>query len=233
MKRSEKHPVFGSLSCYGRKLPQVAMVVAIIALSGTNVWPAGHLPVGATQEGPQNNRQQTAKQDKETKTVVMGTLVNQKGLPVRGQRVELYMIVHGVARDAYGAPLKGAVNVGPNRQALGMLMFPVKSETDTTGAFSMELPNYMMVPSGVQMAGWTIVAIDASGKVRALNVKGGMVTIIPKPEETKINLGKLTLSVEALGDQFSTVEGRKDLLRAAYSGNLKPGEYDVYYFIDE
>lgn len=203
MKRSEKHPVFGSLSCSGRKLPQVAMVMAIIALSGSNVWPACHSPVGATLPEPQNNQQQTAKQDqdKETKTVVTGTLVNQKGLPVKGQRVELYMIVNGVARDTYGAPLKGAVDVGSNRQALGMLMFPVKSETDNTGAFSMELPNYMMVPSGVQMTGWTIVAIDASGKVHALNAKGEMVTIIPKPEETKINLGKLTLSLEALGEK--------------------------------
>lgn len=32
--------------------------------------------------------------------------------------------------------------------------------------------------------------------------------------------------------QISTIEGRKDLLRGVYSGNLKPGEYEVYYFID-
>jgi hypothetical protein len=201
MKRSEKHSAFRSLSCYRRELRYVAMALAIIALCGNRVWPAGHSPAGATQEEPQNNQPQTAKQDKETNTVVTGTLLNQKGLPVKGQRVELYMIVNGVARDAFGAPLKGAVNVGPNRTALGMLMFPVKSETDTTGAFSMELPNYMMVPSGVQMTGWTIVAIDSSGTVHALNAKGEMVTIIPKPEETKINLGKLTLSVEALGEK--------------------------------
>src|SRR5689334_6305214 len=32
---------------------------------------------------------------------------------------------------------------------------------------------------------------------------------------------------------ISTVEGRKDLLRAEYSGNIKPGEYVVYYFMDD
>jgi hypothetical protein len=203
MKRLEKHPALGSPSPYGGELRHVAMVGAIIALFSTNAWPAGRLPAGATQEKPQTNQQQTAKQDqdKETKTVVTGTLVNQKGLPVRGQRIELYMIVNGVARDAYGAPLKGAVNVGPNRQALGMLMFPVKSETDTTGAFSLELPKYMLVPAGVQMTGWTIVAIDASGKVHTLNLKGEVVTIIPKPEETKVPLGKLMLSVDAPGEK--------------------------------
>jgi hypothetical protein len=195
MKRSEEHPVL--LSVHRCELRQVAMVGAIIALF---ICPGRLLAVSLIQESRPNNQQQTAKQDKETRTVVTGTLVNDKGLPLKGQKLELYMIVKGVARDAYGAPLKGTVNFGSERQALGMLMFPVTSETDATGAFSLELPNYFMVPSGVEMTGWTIVAVDASKKVRPLNVKGGMLTIVPKSEEARINLGKLTVSIEALGE---------------------------------
>jgi hypothetical protein len=148
----------------------------------------------ATQEKPQNKQEQTAKDEKEPTTVIAGTVVNQRGLPVKGQTVELYMVVNGISRDAYGAPLRGAITVGPNRQILGMLMFPVKTETDATGRFSMELPRYMMVPSGVEMTGWTVVSIDASRNVSVLNSKGAMATIETKPRSNQVDLGKLTAS---------------------------------------
>ena len=133
-------------------------------------------------------------QDKETKTVVSGTLVNQKGLPVKDAALELYMVVEGVARDAYGNPLKGAINIGTNRQILSLMMFPVKTNTDAAGQYSLEMPGYFMVPSGLRLIGWTIVNIDASGKVHALNVKEEMLMIMPKPDDKKIELGKQTLS---------------------------------------
>jgi len=133
-------------------------------------------------------------QDKETKPVASGTLVNQKGLPVKDAALELYMVVEGVARDAYGNPLKGAINIGTNRQIIALMMFPVKTNTDAAAHFSIEMPTYFLVPSGLRLIGWTIVNIDASGKVHSLNGKGEMLMINPKPDETKIDLGKLTLS---------------------------------------
>lgn len=107
------------------------------------------------------------------------------------------MVVNGIARDAYGAPLRGAVTIGPNRQILGLMMFPVKSETDTKGQFSMKLPKYVMVPGGIEMTAWTIVALDTSGKAAMLTSKGEMITINSKPEAPKIDLGKLTVSPQA------------------------------------
>jgi hypothetical protein len=146
------------------------------------------------QEKSQNEQDQTAKDEKETTTVVTGTVVNQRGLPLKRQAVELYMVVNGIARDAYGAPLRDAITVGPKRQILGLLMFPVKTETDATGKFSLELPKYMIVPSGVEMTGWTVVSIDASRNVSVLNIKGAMATIETKPSSNKVDLGKLTAS---------------------------------------
>ena len=46
------------------------------------------------------------------------------------------------------------------------MMFPVKGETDAKGQFSMKLPKYVMVPGGIEMTAWTIVALDPSGKVK-------------------------------------------------------------------
>ncbi len=33
--------------------------------------------------------------------------------------------------------------------------------------------------------------------------------------------------------QVATVDGRTDLYKAIYTGTLKPGEYLVFYFVDE
>lgn len=145
--------------------------------------------------------QQEKPKEQETKTTVSGTVVNQKGLPVKAQALELYMIVEGTPRDAYGAPLKGVADLGAGRQALPVMMFPVKTTTDATGAFQMELPNYFMVLSGLRMAGWTIVAIDGPGKLHSLTNNGQVLTIMPKKEVTKIVLGRLVLSVEALAEK--------------------------------
>ena len=152
------------------------------------------LPATLSLGAGRDKRPADSNQDKETKTVVSGTLVNQKGLPVKDAALELYMVVEGVARDAYGNPLKGAIDIGTNRQIIGEMMFPKKTKTDAAGHFSIEMSAYFLVPSGLRLIGWTIVNIDASGKVHALNGKGETLMIIPKPDETKIDLGKLTLS---------------------------------------
>lgn len=185
-------------------LPSIKIVALalLMTLVVTNVWVvtrAAHPP--GRQEKSANNQQQTAKEEKEKTTVITGIIVNERGMPVKGQALELYMVVDGIARDAYGAPLKGAVTIGPNRQILGLMMFPLKSETDAMGRFSMELPKYTLVPSGVEMKGWTIVSVDVSAKVRVLSIKGEMATIIPKPEAAKIDLGKLTLSPQAVSEK--------------------------------
>ena len=164
----------------------------LVCMAFNNAWArAAHFPV---QEKSTNNSQQTANEEKEQPTMVSGIVVNEKGLPVKGQSLELYMVVNGIARDAYGAPLRGAVTIGPNRQILGLMMFPVKSETDAKGQFSMKLPKYVMVPGGIEMTAWTIVALDPSGKAAMLTSKGEMITIVSEPEAPKIDLGKLTLS---------------------------------------
>ena len=167
----------------------------LVCMAFNNAWArAAHFPV---QEKSTNNSQQTANEEKEQPTMVSGIVVNEKGLPVKGQSLELYMVVNGIARDAYGAPLRGAVTIGPNRQILGLMMFPVKSETDAKGQFSMKLPKYVMVPGGIEMTAWTIVALDTSGKAAMLTSKGEMITIVSEPEAPKIDLGKLTVSPQA------------------------------------
>lgn len=171
-------------------LAQTLLMILVI----TSVSIATGRAYGAEQEKSGNSQQQTANPDKEEATTLTGIVVNEKGLPVKGQALELYMVVNGIARDAYGAPLRGAVTIGPSRQILGLMMFPVKSETDAKGQFSMKLPKYVMVPGGIEMTAWTIVALDTSGKAETLTSKGEMVTIVSKPEASKIDLGKLTLS---------------------------------------
>jgi hypothetical protein len=173
----------------------VALLMTLVVTNVGVATQAAHVP---GQEKSATSQQQTTNEEKEKDTMITGIVVNEKGLPVKGQALELYMVVNGIARDAYGAPLRGAVTIGPNRQILGLMMFPVKSETDDLGRFSMKLPKYVMVPSGLEMIGWTIVSVDASAPVRALSVKGEMATIIPKPEAPKIDLGKLTLSPPAV-----------------------------------
>ena len=173
------------------KIPALALLMTLVL---TDVWVIAQPAHFAGQEKSANSPQQTEKEEKEKATMVTGVVVNEKGQPAKKQALELYMVVNGIARDAYGAPLRGAVTIGPKRQILGLMMFPVKSETDAMGRFSMELPKYVMVPSGLQITGWTIVSLDGADKVRALTVKGEMVSIIPEPEAAKIDLGKLTLS---------------------------------------
>lgn len=148
----------------------------------------------AVRQDKSAKSQQTAEEDKDKPTMITGVVVNEKGIPLKGQALELYMVVNGIARDAYGAPLRGAVTIGPSRQILGLMMFPVKSETDVKGQFSMKLPKYVMVPGGIEMTAWTIVALDTSGKAEMLTSKGEMVTILSKPEAPNIDLGKLTLT---------------------------------------
>lgn len=145
------------------------------------------------QEKPKVNDQGT----KETKTTVSGVVVNQKGIPLKNLALELYMVAEGVAQDAYGNPLKSAISIGPKRQILPLMMFPVKTETDATGRFSMEMPKYFLNPSGLRTIGWTIVNIDATGKVQMLMVNGEILTFLTKAEETKMDLGKLTLTAGA------------------------------------
>lgn len=173
------------------KMSALALLMTLVL---TNVWVIARPAHFAGQEKSANSPQQTEKEEKEKATMVTGIVVNEKGQPVKKQALELYMVVNGIARDAYGAPLRGAVTIGPKRQILGLMMFPVKSETDAMGRFSIELPKYVMVPSGLQITGWTIVSLDGADKVRALTVKGEMVSIISEPEAAKIDLGKLTLS---------------------------------------
>jgi hypothetical protein len=155
--------------------------------------------IAAQQEKPPTSKPAASPQEKETKVAVAGTVVNDKGLPLKAQSLELYMVVEGAARDAYGNPLKGAIDIGTNRQVISLMMFPVKTTTDAVGHFSMELPNYFLVPSGLRLTGWTIVNLDTAGKVHALNTKGEMLMINPNPDETKVELGKLTLSAATLG----------------------------------
>ena len=173
------------------KMSALALLMTLVL---TNVWVIARPAHFAGQEKSANSPQQTEKEEKEKATMVTGIVVNEKGQPVKKQALELYMVVNGIARDAYGAPLRGAVTIGPKRQILGLMMFPVKTETDAMGRFSMELPKYVMVLSGLEMTGWTIVSLDGSDRVRALTVKGEMASIISKPEAAKIDLGKLTLS---------------------------------------
>ena len=173
------------------KMSALALLMTLVL---TNVWVNARPAHFAEQEKSANSPQQTEKEEKEKATIITGIVVNEKGQPVKKQALELYMVVNGIARDAYGAPLRGAVTIGPKRQILGLMMFPVKSETDAIGRFSMELPKYVMVPSGLEITGWTIVSLDGADKVRALTVKGEMVSIISEPEAAKVDLGKLTLS---------------------------------------
>ena len=173
-------------------LAQTLLMTFVIA----NISTATAAVLGTEQQKSADN-QQTATPDKPEDMTVTGIIVNEKGVPVKGQALELYMVVNGIARDAYGAPLRGAVTIGPGRQALGLMMFPVKKETDANGQFSMKLPKYVMVPGGIEMTGWTIVALDAAGKASTLTVKGEMVSIVTKPETPKVDLGKLTLSAAA------------------------------------
>jgi hypothetical protein len=149
----------------------------------------------------QARRQEPSNQAREAKTLVSGTVVSEKGLPVKAAALELYMVVEGLARDAYGNPLKGAINIGPNRQVIALIMFPVKTNTDASGQFSMEMPSYFLVPSGLRLIGWTIVNFDASQKVHKLNLKGDMVTFLPKAQETRVELGKLTISAHAVDEK--------------------------------
>ena len=174
---------------------RIFVPLLLISVIFTNAWARSAYFPG--QEKSTNNSQQTANEEKEQPTMLSGIVVNEKGLPVKGQALELYMVVNGIARDAYGAPLRGAVTIGPSRQIMGLMMFPVKSETDATGQFSMKLPKYVMVPGGIEMTGWTIVALDTSGKAAMLTSKGEMITIVSKPEAPKIDLGKLTVSPQA------------------------------------
>lgn len=178
-----------------RRSVRIFVSLFLMSVVFTNAWArAAYFP---GQEKSTNNSQQTANEEKEQPTMVSGIVIDEKGLPVKGQALELYMVVNGIARDAYGAPLRGAVTIGPNRQILGLMMFPVKSETDTKGQFSMKLPKYVMVPGGIEMTAWTIVALDTSGKAAMLTSKGEMITINSKPEAPKIDLGKLTVSPQA------------------------------------
>ena len=173
----------------------------LMTLVLTNVWVITQAAHFAGQEKSANSPQQTEKEEKEKATMVTGIVVNEKGQPVKRQALELYMVVNGIARDAYGAPLRGAVTIGPQRQILGLMMFPVKSETDDMGRFSMELPKYVMIPSGLEMTGWTIVTLDASARVGMLTIKGELATINPKPEALKIDLGKLAPSPQVVNEK--------------------------------
>jgi hypothetical protein len=185
--------------CTRRQLTAIKILAQTLLMTFviTDVAIASLRSRGPEQEKSADNQQQTAKADKPEDTTVSGIIVNEKGVPVKGQALELYMVVNGIARDAYGAPLQGAVTIGPSRQVLGLMMFPVKKETDANGQFSMKLPKYVMVPGGIEMTGWTIVALDAAGKASTLTIKGEMVSIVTKPETSKVDLGKLTLSASA------------------------------------
>ena len=187
----DRHGDVGESKLRSLKMSALALLMTLVL---TNVWVIARPAHFAGQEKSANSPQQTEKEEKEKATMVTGIVVNEKGQPVKKQALELYMVVNGIARDAYGAPLRGAVTIGPKRQILGLMMFPVKSETDAMGRFSIELPKYVMVPSGLQITGWTIVSLDGADKVRALTVKGEMVSIISEPEAAKLDLGKLTLS---------------------------------------
>lgn len=135
-----------------------------------------------------------AKQEKEIAKTITGIVVNQKDLPAKEHALELYMVINGIVRDAYGAPLKSAISIGPNRQIVSMMMFPVQGKTDAAGRFTLELPKYVLVPSGVEMTGWTVVGLDADRKVMLLKTRGEIVNVAVDPELTSIDLGKLTLS---------------------------------------
>lgn len=174
------------------KMLALALLMTLVLINVSVIARPAHF---TGQEKSANSPQQPEKETKEkAATIVTGIVVNEKSQPVKKQALELYMVVNGIARDAYGAPLRGAVTIGPKRQILGLMMFPVKSETDAMGRFSMELPKYVMVPSGLEITGWTIVSLDGADKVRTLTVKGEMVSIISEPDAPKIDLGKLTLS---------------------------------------
>jgi len=172
------------------------MTLTMIAVEGAT--PLSVTP--SVQEKPVPKEEKAGKDEKESATVVTGILVDEKGTPVKAKAVELYMVAEGFARDAFGAPLRGAFTVGPNKQILGFQLGTIKSETDATGRFSLELPKYLFVLSGIKPTGFTIVRIEEeSGEVRVLSFGGEMVTIALKPDSKKIDLGKLSLSPKPVG----------------------------------
>jgi hypothetical protein len=143
------------------------LVVAVVAVALT----AG-MAVGAM---PQEDAVKKESARKEQQQVVIGVVVDGKGSPIKDQAVEMLM-------------------VGSKDELERFPIFPVNTKTDANGQFKLEMPEYMFVPSGLKLSGFT-VGIVTGTQVKALSIAGSgkVARIALKPATKKIDLGRVTL----------------------------------------
>ncbi|MGB7622722.1 MAG: hypothetical protein WBN92_10275 [Terriglobia bacterium] len=147
-----------------RLLMRVAAVIVVLLAAG--------MDIGIRAQEDATKKEDTAKKEP---TIVAGVLVDGKGSPIKDQSIELLM-------------------VGSEGKVVRFPMFGPETKTDAKGQFKLTIPETMMVPSGLELSGFT-VGIVTGTKVKALSIaeSGKVARIVLEPKTKKVSLGKIML----------------------------------------